>query len=72
MRDLDFGGVEAVGVHAEAVILGCNFHFPGLYINDRMICAAMTEFQFVGLSAEGKAQNLMTKALQDSSIFGSD
>ena len=49
-------------VHGEPVILRGDFDPAGFQILDRLVGAAMAEFELEGLSAEGLAQNLVPQA----------
>src|ERR1700736_3072571 len=62
MRQLDVGIVERSGVHCEAVIVGCDLYFLRDAIEHGMICAAVSELQLVGFSAERVAEDLMAEA----------
>ena len=53
---------QAVDIDAKAVVLGGDFHMTGGQIFDRLVAAAMAEFQFVGCAAVSKAKHLMTEA----------
>ena len=58
-------------IHRIGVILRCDPDFSGRKILDRMIAAAMAEFQFVSLCAAGKRDDLMTEADSENRIFAS-
>ena len=58
-------------IHRIGVILGSDPYFSGCKILDRMIAAAMTEFQFVSLCAAGKRDDLMTETDSENRVFAS-
>src|SRR5258708_33787154 len=60
--ELDVVLAEGVGIDREAVVLGRDLDPAVAQILDRMIAAAVSELQFVGLSAEGQAEELMAEA----------
>src|SRR5688572_30190095 len=60
MRHLNFSG-KGVGVDSEAVIVRCDLDLSGSQILDRLIAAAMTEFEFVRFAAECRTDQLMAK-----------
>lgn len=43
-------GRQAVGIDREAMILGGDFDFLGGHMHDRLIAAAMAEFELIGVS----------------------
>ena len=49
-------GRQAVGLHREAVIVRSDLDVAVAQILDRLIAAAMTEFQFVSLAAENLSE----------------
>ncbi len=51
VRDFDFVQVERIGIHREAVIVRCDLHLAGDFVDHRMIGAAMAELQLVRFSA---------------------
>src|SRR5437667_10372423 len=55
-------GGKRAGINGEAVILSRDFHLAGLQILDRLVRAAMAEFQFEGLAAKCLAKNLVAQA----------
>src|SRR5437773_6416595 len=57
---LNLGG-ERLRIDGEAVILCGDRHFAGAQIFDRLIRAAMAEFQLECRSAKSEPENLMTK-----------
>ena len=61
MRQLDLFVFERVHIHAEAVILAGDLDGAGVEILDRVVGAAMAEFELVGRTAEGQGQNLMAQ-----------
>ena len=65
------GARERTLIHRIGVILGSDPDFSGRKILDRMIAAAMTEFQFVSLCAAGKRDDLVTEADSEYRIFAS-
>ena len=62
VRDVDVAGVERIGVDREAVVVRSDFDTLGDFIDDRVIGAAMSEFQFVSLAAERETEDLVAEA----------
>src|SRR5665811_1428008 len=60
--DFDLAQVERIRVHGEAVIVRGDLHASGELIAHRMVGAAMSEFELVGLAAEGEAEQLVAQA----------
>ena len=58
VRDLGVGG-EIFAIGGKAMVLGCDFDFAGAQILHGLIAAAVTELEFVGLSAAGVGQQLV-------------
>src|SRR5579864_692745 len=56
--------------YGKAVILGSDLYFSGLQVLHRMICSAVTEFQFIGFASECKRKKLIPKANAKDRIFG--
>ena len=69
MRYLDVRIFDRVYVYTKAVILGRDFHLSCQEIHYRMVGPPMAELQFKGLSAKGKAQELLTQAYAKDGIF---
>ena len=61
MRDFDIFGRERVGVYAEAVILGGDFHLLGQQIFHGMIRTVVAEFKLEGFAAEREAAELVAE-----------
>ncbi len=61
MRKLNVFMFQRIDIDAEAVILAGNFDFAGFEIFNRVVCAAMSEFQFISFAAECQAKKLMSK-----------
>src|SRR2546426_7229009 len=59
--ELDVVVAERVGIDGEAVILRRDLHPPAAQIFDRMIAAAVTEFELVRSPAEGQAEELVAE-----------
>ena len=55
-------GRQRFRIDREAMILGSDFDFAGFKIFDRLIAAAMAEFQFESFSAKSLSQNLVAQA----------
>ena len=54
--------VERIGIDREAVVVRGDFDALRQLVDDRMVGAAVAEFQFVGFAAEGEAENLVAEA----------
>lgn len=61
VRDFDVGR-QAVGIDSETVIVRSDLDLAGRKVFYRLVAAAMAEFEFVGLAAEGFAEKLVAKA----------
>ena len=61
MSDFGIGG-EVLAVGGEAVVLSGDFDFTSAQILHGLVASAVTELEFVGLSAGGVSQKLMTEA----------
>lgn len=59
--ELDFTFIQALRINREAVIVRGDFDAARAHVSDRMIAAAMTEFQLEGCAAESVTENLMTE-----------
>ena len=57
-----FVEVERIGIDREAVIVRGDFDALRKLVEHRMIGAAMSELQLVGLAAAGEAENLVAEA----------
>ena len=53
---------QAFRVHGKTVVLRRDFHPAGFQILDRLVRAAMAEFQFEGFPAERLPENLVAEA----------
>src|ERR1700719_5216094 len=62
MCEFDFISVERIRVHREAVVVRSDLYFLRDLIQHRVIGAAMTELQFVGLAAQCDTEDLMAQA----------
>ena len=62
MGNFHFSRIQRLRVYAETVVLGSDFNFPCLQILNRLVCAAVAKFQFIGLGAVSQAQNLVPQA----------
>src|SRR5438105_15441201 len=62
--DLQFGG-QGIGVNSKPVVLRSDFNATGLQILNRLIAAAMAEFELEGLSPESLAEDLVSQADAD-------
>src|SRR5258708_5179056 len=60
--EVDVVCVERLGVDREAVVVRGDFDASGGLVEDGMVAAAMSEFQFEGLAAEGEAEDLLAQA----------
>lgn len=61
MRDFDVGG-QAVGIDRETVIVRSDLDLAGRKVFDRLITAAVAEFEFIGLASKGFAEKLVAEA----------
>ena len=61
--------IQTGHVHAEAMVLGGDFDLAGLEILDRLVAAAVAEFEFVGLAAIGQAEDLVAQADAEDRFF---
>jgi hypothetical protein len=52
-------GRQRFRVHGKTMILRRDFDFAGFQVLHRLVCAAMTEFQFKSFPAERLSENLM-------------
>ena len=55
-------GFEGFEVDGEAVVLAGDLHLAGAQVLDRLVAAAVAEFEFVSGSAHGEAEELMAEA----------
>jgi hypothetical protein len=55
MRDLEIGW-ERRFLNGETMILSRDFHFSCFFIENRLVCTAMTKLQFESLSSAGERQ----------------
>src|SRR4051812_11829130 len=62
MRGLAAPLAEAVGVNGEAVVLAGDFDFARAGVANRLVAAAVAEFQFIGGGTHGEAQELVAEA----------
>ena len=62
MRHLKRGRGEAVQIDRIGMVLRGDFDAAGLQAADRMVAAAVSEFQLVGAGAVGQRKNLMPEA----------
>ncbi len=61
VRGLDLFGIQAVDVHGKSVILGGDFHLPGSQILDRLVAAAVAEFELEGFPPRASAMSWMPR-----------
>ena len=54
--------IKSIHVHAESVVLRCDFDTASGQVLDWVVHAAMAELELVGPSAKGEAENLVTEA----------
>src|ERR1017187_6847240 len=59
--DFDLAQVERIRVHGEPVIVRGDLHAPGEFIAHRMVGAAMSELELVGLAAKGEPEQLVAE-----------
>ena len=62
VRDLDIGWIERIPVDRESVIVRRNFNSLVDPVEHRVVRAAMTEFELIGLATECQAQELVAQA----------
>ena len=62
MSNLHGQTIQRLVVYGVAVVLRGNLHLAGKEILYRLIGAAMTEFQLVGVCSQSEGQQLMAKA----------
>ena len=60
VRDVHIVQIQALRIHGETVILRGDLHMPVFQIQNRMVAAMVSKFQFVSFAAECEAKNLMT------------
>jgi len=60
--EVDFGGVEGVGIDREVVIVAGDLDLAGVVALNGMIAAVVTKLELVGFAAEGEADELMAQA----------
>ncbi|MEY3457592.1 MAG: hypothetical protein RL215_749 [Planctomycetota bacterium] len=63
---------EAGDIHGEAMILRSNFDAAGAFIEHGLICAAVSEAEFVGSAAEGESQQLESEADAEDRFFADE
>src|SRR5215510_4315659 len=61
MGKFDFVRVQAFGIDCEAVVVRGDFDSAAASVLDRLIAAAMAEFEFECVTAEGPAQQLVSQ-----------
>ena len=57
---LDFIGVDRVGIDGEVVVVGRDLHLAGGVVFDRVVAAVVAEFELVGSAAQSQAGELVT------------
>jgi hypothetical protein len=59
---LNFVGIDRVGIDGEVVVVGRDLDLAGGVVLDRVVAAVVAEFELVGLAAEGQTRELVTEA----------
>ena len=69
--DFDFGR-ERIGVDREAVVLRSDGNLSGAEVLDRLVAAAVAEFQFEGAAAVGVGEELVAEADAEDRFFADE
>src|SRR5580658_4025825 len=59
--EVDFGGVERLGIDGEVVIVAGDLDLAGVVALDGMIAAVVAELELVGFAAESEADELVAE-----------